>query len=119
VSIRAPIETGTIKPPIAAAPTIHAVACADSESFSSTKAIMVGYCGPEANPKSAAPIQIDNALTSPTIMMIKPKRDKAQAPPTIVSGFKILLNGIATKRASANEAQKIAVTSAGFEPDIP
>lgn len=42
-SIIDPIATGTINPPIAAAPTIHAVVCADNVNFLSTIAIIVGY----------------------------------------------------------------------------
>jgi hypothetical protein len=80
---------------------------------------MVGYCGPEANPNSPAPNQIDSALVPPKIMMIKPTNENPHAHPTIVSGLKILLNGIATNRDRANEAQKTAVTNAGFEPPSP
>jgi hypothetical protein len=82
-------------------------------------AIMVGYCGPEANPKNPAPNQIESALVSPTIMMLKPTNENPHAHPTIVSGLNILLNGIATNRDRANEAQKTAVTNAGFEPPSP
>jgi hypothetical protein len=42
-SIKGPIVVGTIKAPMAAAPTIHDVARAVSDIFSSTRAIMVGY----------------------------------------------------------------------------
>ena len=48
-SMSGPMPVGTIKAPMAAAPTIHDVALAVNEILSSTMAIMVGYCGPALN----------------------------------------------------------------------
>jgi hypothetical protein len=49
-SMSGPIPVGTMRAPMAAAPTIHDVALAVNDNRASTSAIIVGYWGPALNP---------------------------------------------------------------------